>query len=315
VDVALLLVPYDLGHRGVGGGAGPDRLMRLGARRALSSAGHAIRSVEQIRLSRDTGNEIGNTFSLAANLSRRVWASRRQGRIPVVLGGSCSCAIGVISGLSREGPTGVVWLDAHGDANTPETSESGYVDGMPLAVIVGWCWSELVRRVPGFVPIPEDRVVHVGGRDFDPKERDSIRRSRIGVVDAPTLRRREGRARMIEFLQALSGRSGGVSLHIDLDVIDKNDGIANRFASPGGPPLEEIEAAVRLTGEICELRAITLSSYAPSLDADRGAGRAALRLLRSAAETLPERRRIESNRNSVEPGNSSPRWYRSGPWH
>jgi arginase len=287
VDVTFLLVPYDLGHPRVGGGAGPERLMKAGARTVVTGAGHRVRGVQRIRLARDTGNEIGNTFSLASSLSRGVRSVREQGQIPIVLGGSCSSGIGVISGLAPEGPTGLVWFDAHGDANTPETSESGYLDGMPLAVIVGWCWVELVRRVPGFVRVPEERVLHVGGRDFDPEERKALRGSRIQLVDAQELKQRGGRARLAEALRPFTDPTIGVDLHIDLDVINKSDGVANRFAASGGPPLKEIEAALRLVGEACEVRAITLASYAPDLDVGQRASSAALRLLRAAIETLP----------------------------
>jgi arginase len=286
VDVEFILVPYDLGHPNVGGGAGPERLMKAGARRVMTDAGHRVRSVQRIRLTRDAGNEVGNTFSIAGSLSRQVRTVRKEGRIPIVLGGSCSSGIGVMSGLTPEGPTGLVWFDAHGDANTPETSESGYLDGMPLAVILGWCWAEMARRVPGFVPVPEERVLHVGGRDFDPMERERLYGSRIGVLDAQRLRRRGGRTSMANALRPFADRALGVDLHIDLDVIDKGDGTANRFAAPGGPPLEEIEAAIRLVGDSCEVRAITLASYAPDLDGDHRASRAALRLLRAVARTL-----------------------------
>ena len=289
MDVDLLLVPYDLGHAQVEGGAGPDRMMRAGAQTVMTDAGHRIRQVERIRLPRDIGNEIGNTFSLAGVLSQRVRTTRQEGRVPVVLGGSCGTGVGVMSGLASEGAAGVVWFDAHGDANTPETSGTGYVDGMPLAVIVGWCWGELARQIPGFVPVPEERVLHVGGRDFDPLERSALAKSRIGVVDAETLRGSDGRARLTEALRRLARRTVGVDLHIDLDVIDKRDGIANRFAATGGPPLEEIETAIRLVGELCEVRALTLCSYSPKFDRGQRALHAALRLLRAGAGTLAPR--------------------------
>jgi arginase len=92
---------------------------------------------------------------------------------------------------------------------------------------------------------------------------------------------------MAEALRPFVNQSLGVDLHIDVDVIDKSDGVANRFAASGGPPLKEIEAAVRLVGESCEVRAITLASYAPDLDVGQRASRAALRILRAAAEALP----------------------------
>ena len=286
VDVTLLLVPYDLGHENVGQGTGPDQWMAAGAQRVLTDAGHRVRGVQRVRLARDTRNEIGNTFALARLLSQRVRTVRENGAIPIVLAGSCSSAIGVMSGLASQAAPGLVWFDAHGDANTPETSESGYLDGMPLAVLVGWCWTAMARRIPGFSTVPEELVLHIGGRDFDPQERTALDSSRIGLVDADALRRPTGRARLAQALRRSAKRWSGVDLHFDLDVIDKADGIANRFAAPGGPPLEQIEAAIRLVGRACQVQAITLCSYDPTLDRDRRALRASLRLLRALADTL-----------------------------
>ncbi len=286
MDVALLLVPYDLGHANVGEGAGPDRLLDAGAREILVDAGHRVRRVERIRLARDTGTEVGNSFRLASGLSRRVRRARSKGEVPFVLGGNCSTSLGVMAGLAPEGSMGLVWFDAHGDANTPETSESGYFDGMPLAVVVGWCWAAMAANVPDFVPVREERVVHVGGREFDPRERSALAASRIEVVDAPTLRGPGGPARLAAALLRVARRSSGIDLHVDLDVIDARDGVANRFAARGGPSLETIEAAIERTGAACPVRAATLCSYNPEVDRAGRARRAALRMGRARARTL-----------------------------
>lgn len=240
----------------------------------------------RIRLARDTGTEVGNIFALAGALSLQVRTIREEGGVPFVLGGNCSSAIGVMAGLSSERSSGLVWFDAHGDLNTPETSVSGYFDGMPLAVIVGWCWSAMAAAVPGFIPVPEERVMHVGGRDFDPGEREALDASRISVVDPRVLRSPRKGPGMGGVVRRLAQRATGVDLHVDLDVMDKRDGVANRFAANGGPRLGAIEAAIQAVGEACEVRALTLCSYNPGVDSDRRGLRAALRLLRAMANTL-----------------------------
>src|SRR5206468_12877100 len=99
-----------------------------------------------------------------------VRAARAQGRFPVVLSGNCGASLGVVGGLmqARGGaaarPLGVVWMDAHGDFNTPDTSASGFLDGMSLAALVGRCWRALTLVTPG-VAVPEHHVLHLGGRD------------------------------------------------------------------------------------------------------------------------------------------------------
>lgn len=283
----MVLVPYDLGRENVGQGSGPVTLLDAGARRVLSDAGHRVRGVHRIRLTPDTGNEVGNVFALARALSRAIREIREGDRIPIVLAGSCSSAIGVMAGLLPEGPTGLVWFDAHGDANTPETSESGYLDGMPLAVIVGWCWRKLARSVPGFVPIPEESVIHVGGRDFDLVEGKRLSASGIRIVPARTMRSAEGAGAMARAVRRIARQQVPVSLHVDLDVIDKKDGLANRFAAPGGPRLEAIEGAICRIGAAAEVKAITLCSYDPRVDHDGLALRSGLRLLSALASTVP----------------------------
>lgn len=284
--MTLFLVPYDLGQPNVGEGAGPDLLLRSGARSIFTDAGHRVRRVRRIRLARETGTEVGNIFSLASALSLQVRAVRQEGGVPVVLGGNCNTAIGVMAGLSDEPAPGLVWFDAHGDLNTPETSESGYFDGMPLAVILGWCWTAMARAVPGFSPVSEEFVMHVGGRDFDSGEREALNASRIGVVDARRLRSPSRGATLAQGARRLAQRVSGIDLHLDLDVMDKRDGVANRFAAAGGPRLGAIEAAIRTVGEACEVRALTLCSYNPGVDSDRRGLRAAMRLLRALASTL-----------------------------
>jgi arginase len=286
MDLTLLLVPYDLGRKNFGQGAGPDALLNAGARKLLTDAGHRVRGVQRVSLPTDRRNEIGNTFALAGVLALRVRKVREEGAVPVVLAGSCSSAIGVMSGLTAEAGTGLVWFDAHGDANTPETSESGYFDGMPLAVLVGWCWTAMARRVPGFVPVPEEMVLHVGGRDFDPQERKALYSSGIGILDADALRRTDGRGQLASALKGSAKRWSGIDLHLDLDIIDPSEGTANRFAAPGGPPLEEIEAAIRSIGQAFQMRAITVCSYDPNLDRDQRALHASLRLLGALANAL-----------------------------
>jgi arginase len=161
---------------------------------------------------------------------------------PLALLGECTLAPAVTAGLRRAHPgLALVWLDAHGDLNTPETTPSGFLGGMPFAILLGWCHDEL-RRAAGLEPaLPEERAALVGARDLDPGERDAIGRSRLVVAD--------------DVAAALAGLPAGVPLHVHLDgdVLDPEDAPGVDFPAPGGwrlPRLVDEMAALAATGRV-----------------------------------------------------------------
>jgi arginase len=203
-----------------------------------------------------------------------------------VLAGDCNNAIGVVSGLSGDGGTGLVWLDAHGDANTPATTESGFFDGMPLAVVLGSCWSTLAGSVPGFVPLPGQAVVHLGGRAFDLTERAAMTACGVSLIDADAMRSGNGRGLTDAALNRLARETSKIHVHLDLDVIDRADGIVSEHAVGGGPSIEDLEAALRTLGDVGHVASMTICSYDPAFDADGRAAAVGVRLLRVMAPAL-----------------------------
>ena len=233
--VRLIQVPYHLGHEGELIGAGPPVL-------AEAIGG------ESVVVQRPEGppNEIAATFGILRELSRVVGETIEAGEFPLVLGGNCSTAIGTVTGLDRK--IGVVWFDAHGDLHTPETSPTGFLDGMALALLIGQGWDELRRE---FRSVPAERVLLVGARDFDPSEpTDSVKR-----VDAGSLE---------EALGALDVES--VYVHIDLDVLDPSEGRASGWSVPGGLTAEELESALETIASGFEIPAAAITAYDPRVD-------------------------------------------------
>ena len=168
MEIRLLLVPYDSGQRNVRMGAGPEHLCAAGLEKHLAAQGHQVDSEVIEPASRNWRAEVQTSFELMRAIAKHVRAARTARRFPVVLSGNCLAAVGVIAGL---GPgTGVIWIDAHGDFNTPQTTTSGFLDGMTLATATGQCWGELARSIEGFEPVPENAVVLLGARDLDPGE-------------------------------------------------------------------------------------------------------------------------------------------------
>ncbi|HEX6372363.1 MAG TPA: arginase family protein [Longimicrobium sp.] len=277
MDLRLIAVPYDSGLRGWRMGAGPDRLLDAGLADALRAAGHTI-SAQHVELpAGSAAAEIAATFALAARLADRVRAARAQGALPIVLAGNCASAIGTLSGLYDAAPA-IVWLDAHADLNTPETSRSGFLDGMALAIATGRCWAPMAAAVPGFRPIPDANVCLVGARDLDPAEADLLRASAATVLSPADIS-----ARLADTLDALRTRAETVYLHIDLDVLDPSEGRANSFAAPGGLLLRDVVEVIGTIRARFEIGAVALTAYDPACDPD---GRIPIAAQAIAAELL-----------------------------
>ena len=189
----------------------------------------------------------------------------RAGARPVSLAGDCCAAIPVLAGLRAAGVEPVlVWIDAHGDFNTPETSPSQFLGGMPLAMMVGRGPQWLCEAV-GLTPLPEQRVWLIDGRDLDPLEREALDASRVNrarVADLATL----------EF-------TGPVHVHIDLDVLDAAEAPGFNYPVPGGPgAAETADACARLAAR-ADIRAISISGWADALDPSGATGTACRRVL------------------------------------
>jgi arginase len=273
MDIRLIAVPYDSGIRGWRMGAGPDHLLAAGAEDRLRVAGHTV-STEHIDLGPAAQlPEIRATFDIAARLSERVAAARAEGALPIVLSGNCATALGTLAGLADAEPA-VLWLDAHADFNTPETTRSGMLDGMTLAIAHGRCWTALAATIPGFRPIPESRIRLLGARDMDVGEKELLSEPGIPVLPA-----RDVPGVLSAALDSVWLETRTAYLHIDLDVLDPGEGTVNAFAAPGGLALDEVLDLVRAVRKRFTLGAVALTAYDPSYDADGRIARAALAIL------------------------------------
>lgn len=156
----------------------------------------------------------------------------RRGDRPVVLSGDCTTSLGTVTGLQRAGvDPSIVWLDAHGDLQTLETTASGYLGGMPLRVLVGYR-PELIAEPLGLRAVAEDRVLLVDARDLDPPEREYLERAAIRRCDVTDL--------SVDVLP-----DGPLYLHVDFDVTDPADLPGLWLPVPGGPRLDAVADAVR----------------------------------------------------------------------
>jgi len=180
---------------------------------------------------------------LYAAVARAVAADVRRGGRPVVLTGDCAISLGIVAGLQAAGADpAIVWFDAHGDVQTPETTASGYLGGMPLRLLTGYR-PELIAARLGLRPVPEHRIVLAGARDLDPPE--------VTYLDGAQIRRREAAG-----LAPASVPGGPLYVHVDLDVIDAAGLPGLRYPAPGGPDAAQLAAALRMllaTGRVAAL--------------------------------------------------------------
>ncbi len=259
MDTRLLLVPYDSGQRGVRMGAGPEHLCEIGLQQHLVEQGNAVdtKTIEAGAL--NWRAEVQTSFELMRLVAEQVGEARAAGRFPLVLSGNCLSAVGVIAGLGEE--TGAIWIDAHGDFNTPQTTTSGFLDGMTLATATGRCWVELANSIPGFAPVPESAVVLLGARDLDPGERAALARSQIVRLSA------DATLEAIEpVLTTVGEKMKKFYVHLDLDSLDPTEGRANGYAARGGYTRANLQRLLTAIVSILPVHALTLASYDPSYD-------------------------------------------------
>ena len=282
--VDVLLVPYDSGHRGLRMGAGPEHLARSGLDGAPGLGGREVR-VSVVEAASPFRTENTTAFELFGIVSERVRVAVGAGAFPLVLSGNCNATVGTLAGVMGAGPeeeTGLIWFDDHADFRTPETSASGFLDGMGLSIAVGHCWERAARAVPGFRPVREENVVLVGTRGAEEVERERFGRSKLAVVTEREMREAGAQGRFGAALAGLRGRVRSVHVHLDLDVLDPEVvGPANEFAPEGGLTVEEVEAAIRAISEHFIVASANVASYDPARDEEGRVARAGVKLAKA----------------------------------
>lgn len=280
----LLEVPYDSGYRGARHGAGPGALVSAGAADRLAAHGADVDHTV-VELPDGFTGEVAGGVEVMRRVAQDV--ADHPDQLPVVIAGNCGVTLGVVAGLRARAPerrVAVLWFDAHGDLQLPSTSTSGFFDGMGLAMATGRCWEALAATVPGHAPLPDDRVVLVGGHDLDAAERELLDASALGLLDVPAVR--AGRA--VEVLDAVAARSDAVHVHLDLDVHDTTVAPANSYAVPGGLTAPEVRAVVAAAVARMPLASATVASWDPVLDVDHRMRDTALELLALLGGAAPE---------------------------
>ena len=279
--IQIILVPYDSGQRNLRMGAGPEHFVHNGLTQVLESDGAEV-YVETIEAQSDFRAEVQTQFGLYRSLAEHIAEARRDGRFPLVLSGNCGATLGAIAGADAE-RLGVIWFDTHGEFNTPETTTSGFLDGMGIAVATGQCWTMLAASIPNFRPIPGSSFLLVGGHDFDSGERERLEEAGVGVVDANAIAQ-SGVRKALD--SAMSAGAEEIHLHLDLDVLNPTEAPANGFVTENaGLSVSELSEAIAVIKEKLKITSATIASFDPAYDTQGKTLRAALKLIKQVIGT------------------------------
>jgi arginase len=287
--VSILGAPLDLGAARRGVDMGPSAIRYAGLAERLESlnvdvvdCGNVTAELPEVASVRDeSARYLPAILATCAQIARGVAAIGREGRMPLVFGGDHSIAMGTLAGLKQVfGDGGVLWVDAHGDLNRPETSPTGNVHGMPLAAALGACGFSL----DGFAGPPwvdPSRVALVGIRALDPGEKRLVQEQGLRVFTVADIDRRGMAEVMREAIEVVRG-PGFVHLSLDLDVCDPE--IAPGVGTPvrGGLSYREAHLAMELLAEAEILNSIEVVEVNPILDHADETGLLAVELIASA---------------------------------
>jgi arginase len=249
-SIEILLVPWDVDRRDTPMARGPRGLLENGLPERLREAGWETQ-VTEVEAPGEA-DRLGIVTGIARGIAEGVERAVAAGRFPLILSGGCLASLGVVSGLQRRGhDVAAVWMDAHGDCNTPESSPSGYWDGMALAALCGLSLPE-VREGVGLRPLDPDAVAHLAGRSFDPEESGNF--ERLGILRVPPegIAGEEARERLRR-----CAKDRSLYLHVDVDGIDPRDAPAVGFPEPDGARLADL---LGCRGALPPAAALTLSA-------------------------------------------------------
>jgi arginase len=277
--VTLIGAPLDLGAGRRGVDMGPSALRQASIHQSLRDLGYDVQDAGDvpvsIRETQDPGDprlkflrEIRDTCE---KLRDRVMQALGQGRLPVVLGGDHSIAMGTIAGVSRfhrerHQKVGLIWFDAHGDMNTPDTSPSGNIHGMPLAVALGLGEKSLVELAGPAPMVDGARAAVVGLRDVDPAERNNVKESGIGAFTMRDIDERGMRVVMEEAIKRATSGTAGIHVSFDLDGVDPEHAPGVGTPSPGGISYREAHLAMEMLCDTEQVLSAEFVEVNPVLD-------------------------------------------------
>jgi len=293
--VALIGVPMDLGggRRGVDMGPSALRIADVGPRvreLGLVFEDHGnveVRQPESAEPADETARFLPEIADCCQRLRQRVERLLDEGRFPLVVGGDHSIACGTVAGISshfhrRDQRIGLIWFDAHGDMNTPETSDSGNIHGMPLAACLGRGPDELTRIGERYPMVDVENVTLVGVRSLDDRERELVRASGIRCFTMKDIDLHGIHAIMREAIARATAGTAGFHLSFDMDGTDPEVAPGVGTPVPGGISYREAHTVMELVAESEMLLGLEITEINPILDDRNKTARTAVEFALSA---------------------------------
>jgi arginase len=294
-EIAVIGAPLDLGagRRGVDMGVSALRVANLYSR--LTSLGYEVADLGNIEVEQQESQPSGPANArylpqithACTRLAEKVVASLASGRFPLVLGGDHSVAIGTIAGVSQHfrsqgGKIGLIWVDAHADMNTPETSPSGNVHGMPLACSIGLGPRDLTH-IFGYAPKVDPRnVALVGIRDVDQLEKEHVRDSGVRAFTMRHIDERGLRAVMEEAIHIATDGTDAFHLSLDVDVVDPQEAPGVGTPVRGGLTYRESHLAMETICDCSSMASMEVVEVNPVIDEANRTAILAVELVMSA---------------------------------
>jgi arginase len=294
--ICVIGVPLDLGQQRRGVDMGPSAMRVAGLEAKLEALGHEVDDAGNVAVTLPEHQGCGDAHSrylteitaTCAKLADEVLKAMAEEKVPLTIGGDHSIAVGSVSGVAehhrrQEQQLGLIWIDAHSDVNTPETSPSGNVHGMPLAAIVGLNGLEPLSSLFGWAPkVRPENCVLVGIRDVDLPEKENIRRSGINVFTMRDIDERGMRTVMEEALRLAGRGTVGYHVSLDMDWVDPEDapGVGTRV--PGGATYREAHLAMEIIADHGRMTSMDLVEVNPVIDEYNRTAELAVELASSA---------------------------------
>jgi arginase len=277
--IRIIGVPMDLGASRRGVDMGPSALRVAGLQARVKQLGYQVEDIgnisvkqpEEMSYGEKRAKYLAEIADACKDLGAMVEKSLEEAALPVVLGGDHSIAAGTLSGVAAhfkktDKRIGLIWLDAHGDINTPESSPSGNVHGMPLAAAMGYGATELVE-LQGFKPKVEPQNISlVGIRDLDSAEKKLAKKSGVHVFTMRDIDERGMREVMSSALKHAMDDTDGIAVSLDMDFVDPSDAPGVGTPVRGGATYREAHLAMEMIADTEAMTSLEVVEINPVID-------------------------------------------------
>jgi arginase len=279
LQIKILGIPLDLGQERRGVDMGPSAVRAAGLNHALKSLGHAVEDAGNIRVRLPEEQHFGDRHAkylkeiaeTSQEVANRIYQTLEAGYFPVSLGGDHSVAIGTMAGIAkyyrdRDQAVGCLWIDAHADMNTPESSPSGNVHGMPFAAALGH-GPESLTQISGFAPkLRPEKCVLIGVRDLDARERRIVKESGVNVLTMREIDEQGMRTVAEKAIALASEGTAGFVVSFDMDALDPDEAPGVGTPVRGGITFREAHLAMEMIADSRKMIAFELVEINPIVD-------------------------------------------------